>query len=265
VRGGVGRCPYDHRVRYQFVDCRWELGRPERGRELYLEGHIPGASFLDVDEDLSDLSVPNAGRHPLPGAERFAAAASRAGIGSGVFVIAYDQGMTGGAARLWWLLRHFGHTDVAVLVGGLGVWNGPLGAGQERIEPGSFEPHERQDDTIDAAELLARLEDDRLLVLDARSAARFRGEPNPIDKAYGHVPGARSWPFTHEAELPDGVAEADEIVVYCGSGVTSCVDLLALARAGRPDAKLYPGSWSDWTARGLPVEKSNRTNQIGTA
>ena len=246
---------YDRRMRYQFVDCRWELGNAGRGRELYLEGHVPGASFLDVDDDLSDLSISNAGRHPLPGAQRFAAAASRAGVGPGVFVVAYDQGMNGGAARLWWLLRHFGHDDVAVLDGGIGVWKGPLRPGGERPEPAPFEPRERQDDTIDAGELLARLADERLLVLDARSETRYRGDPNPIDTAHGHVPGARSWPFTDATDPPEGLLEADEIVVHCGSGVTSCVDLLMLARAGRPDAKLYPGSWSDWTARGLPVAK----------
>jgi thiosulfate/3-mercaptopyruvate sulfurtransferase len=240
-------------VRYQFVDCRWELGNPGRGRELYLAGHIPGASFLDVDEDLSDLSIANAGRHPLPSAAPFAEAASRAGIGPETFVVAYDQG-AGGAARLWWLLRHFGHDDVAVLDGAIDAWKGPLRAGEETIEPARFEPRERQDDTIDAGELLARIGDERLLVLDARAAERYRGEPNPIDTAYGHIPGARSWPFTDASELPDDALEADEIVVYCGSGVTSCVDLLALAHAGRPDAKLYPGSWSDWTARGLPIE-----------
>jgi thiosulfate/3-mercaptopyruvate sulfurtransferase len=145
---------------------------------------------------------------------------------------------------------------VAVLDGAIEAWKGPLQAGEEAIEPARFEPRERQDDTIDSGELLTRLGDERLLVLDARSTERYRGEPNPIDTAYGHIPGARSWPFTDASELPEDVLEADEIVVYCGSGVTSCVDLLALAHAGRPDAKLYPGSWSDWTARGLPVEKS---------
>jgi thiosulfate/3-mercaptopyruvate sulfurtransferase len=252
---GWGVHSYDLRVRYQFVDCQWELGNPGRGHELYLDGHIPGASFLDVDQDLSDPSVPNAGRHPLPDATRFSEAASQAGIGPGVFVVAYDQGMTGGAARLWWLLRHFGHEDVAVLDGGLEVWNGPLRTGEETIEQARFMARERQDDTVDAGELLARLGDKRLLVFDARSAERYRGEPNPIDTAYGHIPGARSWPFTDGAELPEAVLEADEIVIYCGSGVTSCVDLLTLAHAGRPDAKLYPGSWSDWTTRGLPVER----------
>src|SRR6478672_11977116 len=122
--------------RHQFGDCRWQLTDPEAGRRAYLEGHIPGASFLDVDADLSDLSVPDAGRHPLPSAEKFAAAASRAGIGPGVFVVAY--GTMGGAERLWWLLRHFGHDDVAVLRGGLDSWGGPLRAGAEEIERAAF-------------------------------------------------------------------------------------------------------------------------------
>src|SRR5438045_7421590 len=137
----------------QFVDCRWELGAPARGRELYLAGHVPGASFLDVDEELSDRSVPGAGRHPLPSADRFAAAASRAGIGPGVLVVAY--GTMGGAERLWWLLRHFGHDECAVL--DLGAWQGPLRAGDEELEPATFVPGPRSDDTIEAEELERRL------------------------------------------------------------------------------------------------------------
>src|SRR5437773_10757848 len=118
-------------MRYQFVDCRWELGAPGRGRELYLAGHVPGASFLDVDDDLSDLSAPDAGRHPLPAAGRFAEAAARAGVGDGVFVVAY--GSMGGAERLWWLLRHFGHDECAVLRGGIEAWGGELRAGEETV------------------------------------------------------------------------------------------------------------------------------------
>src|SRR5205814_6561721 len=109
-------------VRYQFVDCRWELLDADAGRRAYLAGHVPGASFLDVDADLSDLSVPDAGRHPLPSPEKFAAAAGRAGIEEGVYVVAYGNG--GGPERLWWLLRHFGHDDCAVLVGGIDRWGG---------------------------------------------------------------------------------------------------------------------------------------------
>src|SRR3954466_14116476 len=160
-------------MRYQFVDCRWELGNPARGRELYLAGHVPGASFLDVDEDLSDLSVPDAGRHPLPRAEKFAAAAGRAGIGAGVFVVAY--GSLGGAERLWWLLRHFGHDGCAVLE--LAAWRGPLARGEEEVEPADFTPQPRDDDTIEADQLVRRRDD--LVVVDARLAPRWRGEPNP--------------------------------------------------------------------------------------
>ncbi len=239
-------------MRYQFVDCRWDIADPARGRELYQAGHIPGASFLDVDADLSDLSVENAGRHPLPGAGRFALAAGRAGIGTGVFVVAY--GNMGGAERLWWLLRHFGHEHAAVLAGGLEAWLGPVRSSAETIEPASFEPHERTDDTVEAGELAGLLGEEGLIVLDARQPARFRGEANPIDRPPGRIPGSRNLPYTTPAELPDDVLAAREIVVYCGSGVTACADLLALARAGRPDARLYPGSYSDWSARGLPIE-----------
>ena len=245
-------------MRYQFVDCRWELGKPERGRELYLEGHIPRASFLAVEADLSappGRAPAHGGRHPLPSEGDFARAASRAGIAPGVFVVAYDQGMTGGAARLWWLLRHFGHDDVAVLDGGIGAWAGPLRPGDEEIEPGRFVPRRREGDVVDAEALTERLREPGLALVDARAPERYRGEVEPIDPVAGHIPGARNVPFTEAASLPDDIREAEEIVVYCGSGITACVDLLALARAGREDAKLYPGSWSDWSSRGLPVER----------
>jgi thiosulfate/3-mercaptopyruvate sulfurtransferase len=246
-------------VRYRFVDCRWELGNPDRGCELYVEGHIPGASFVDVERELS--APPGApphhgGRHPLPEEGRFADAASRAGIGPGVFVIAYDQGMTGGAARLWWLLRHFGHDDRAVLDGGIAAWLGPLRTGEEEVEPAQFVPRPRDDDTIDAEELERRLGEPGLALVDARVPERYRGEVEPIDPVAGHIPRAVNVPFTDALSVPDEVRRADEVVVYCGSGITACVDLLALAHAGRPDAKLYPGSWSDWSSRGLPVERA---------
>jgi thiosulfate/3-mercaptopyruvate sulfurtransferase len=230
-------------VRYQFVDCRWELGRPGRGRELYLAGHIPGASFLDVDEDLAAPPGPR-GRHPLPNEAAFAQAASRAGIEAGVFVVAY--GNMGGAERLWWLLRHFGHDECAVL--DFDAWLGPLRAGEEQAPPAAFEPRERADDTVTAEELAGRR--DELVVLDARLPERFRGEPNPIDLVPGRVPGSLNAPWNAPLpELPDG-----ELVAYCGSGVTACVVLHRLALAGR-EAKLYPGSWSEWEQLGLPVTR----------
>ena len=231
-------------MKYQFVDCRWELGKPERGRELYLGGHIPGASFLDVDTDLS--SPPGRrGRHPLPQPELFARAAARAGIGDGVFVVAY--GSMGGAERLWWLLRHFGHDGCAVL--DFDAWLGPLVAGEESVEPAEFSLRPRDDDTIEAAELDRRREE--LVVVDARLPPRWRGEPNPIDKVLGRIPGALNAPWNESPpKLPEG-----ELVAYCGSGVTATVLLHRLQLAGR-DGKLYPGSWSEWEQLDLPVERA---------
>jgi thiosulfate/3-mercaptopyruvate sulfurtransferase len=239
-------------VIYRFVDCRWELGNPGRGRELYREGHVPGASFLDVEGELSAPPATPGGRHPLPATEDFARAAGAAGIGEDVFVVAYDQGMNGGAARLWWLLRHFGHEDVAVLDGGIGAWLGPLRSGEEEIEPADFVPRAREGDTVEADELAARLGESGLVVVDARLPERYRGEVEPIDPVAGRIPGAVNAPFPEE--LPPGLADARELVAYCGSGITAAVVLLRLAQAGRDDAKLYPGSWSDWCGRGLPAE-----------
>jgi thiosulfate/3-mercaptopyruvate sulfurtransferase len=237
---------------FRFVDCRWELGNPGRGRELYLEGHVPGASFLDLETDLSAPPAVPGGRHPLPATDDFARAAGAAGIGPGVFVVAYDQGMNGGAARLWWLLRHFGHEDVAVLDGGIGAWLGPLRSGDEEIEPAELVPAPRAGDTMEAEELAARLGDPGLVVVDARLPERYRGEVEPIDPVAGRIPGAVNAP--HTEPLPDGLAGGGELVAYCGSGVSATVTLLRLAQAGRDDAKLYPGSWSDWCGRGLPAE-----------
>jgi thiosulfate/3-mercaptopyruvate sulfurtransferase len=231
-------------VRYQFVDCRWDLRDASRGRKLYLEGHIPGASFLDVDDDLS--SPPGkAGRHPLPQVDDFARAASRAGIERGVFVVAY--GASGGAERLWWLLRHFGHGDCPVV--DFGAWQGPLTRGDEHVPSVSFVPRVRDDDTIGAHELARRLED--LVVVDARTPSRWRGEPNDIDRLPGRIPGAENAPWNEPLpELPGG-----ELVAYCGSGVTACVVLHRLHLAGR-DGRLYPGSWSEWEQRDdLPRER----------
>jgi thiosulfate/3-mercaptopyruvate sulfurtransferase len=238
--------------RSQIVDCRWEIGNPGAGRATYLAAHVPGASFLDVDDDLSDLSVRDAGRHPLPSAERFAVAAGRAGIGDGVLVVAYGSG--GGPERLWWLLRHFGHDGCAVLLGGIDVWGGRLVAGDEEIEPATFVPHARDDDLVDAATIARRLADPSLVLVDGRIASRWRGEPNPIDDPPGRIPGAYNAPWMDEPlpELPDG-----DLVAYCGSGVTSCVVLHRAWLAGR-DGRLYPGSWSEWSTRGLPIERGER-------
>jgi thiosulfate/3-mercaptopyruvate sulfurtransferase len=153
----------------------------------------------------------------------------------------------GGAERLWWLLRHFGHDACAVM--DLDGWHGPFAEGDEEAEPAEFVPRERHDDTIEAGELARRR--DALVVVDARVPERWRGEPNPIDKKPGRIPGALNAPWDEPlADLPDG-----ELVAYCGSGVTASVVLHRLHLAGR-DGKLYPGSWSEWEQLDLPLERS---------
>jgi thiosulfate/3-mercaptopyruvate sulfurtransferase len=229
-------------MRYQFVDCRWSLDDPGWGRAQYLAGHVPGAAFLDVERDLSGAPGER-GRHPLPTADDFARAAGGAGIAGGVFVVAY--GAMGGAERLWWLLRHFGHDDCGIVDG----WLGSLVAGDEQVEPAAFEPRERDDDTITIEELVARHRN--LVVVDARRSPRWRGEPNPVDRVPGRIPGAVNAPWDEPLpELPAG-----DLVAYCGSGVTACVALHRLHLAGR-DGRLYPGSWSEWEQHPeLPVER----------
>jgi thiosulfate/3-mercaptopyruvate sulfurtransferase len=232
-------------MEYRFVDCRWALDDPGFGLRAYREAHIPGAAFLDLERDLA-ANAGGEGRHPLPSAEQFAAAASRAGIGADTFVIAY--GSLGGAERLWWLLRHFGHGDCAVF--DLAAWHGPLVGGDEQIEPAIFEAVPQKDDTISRDELARERE--QLVVVDARLEPRWRGEPNPVDRIPGRIPGALNAPWT--APLPE--LPAGELVAYCGSGITACVVLHRLHLDGR-EGRLYPGSWSEWEQYPeLPVERS---------
>ena len=225
----------------RFVDCR--------PREAYLAGHIPGAAHADPERHLTgDVG---GGRHPLPSADAFAAWASAAGIGPGTLVVGYDDG-TGWAPRLWWLLRHFGHDAAGVIR--LDAWHGPLAAGDEEIAPATFTPQARADDTADAAEILDRLGDASLTLVDARAPERWRGETEPIDPVAGRIPGARNRFFLDESPLPAELLAAPGLVVYCGSGVTACAVLHELHLAGRTDARLYPGSFSEWYALG-PVER----------
>ena len=226
-------------VDYLFADCRWALDDPGLGRRLYAEAHIPGAVFVDVEGDLSAPPGPG-GRHPLPAAEAFAAAMSRAGVGPDTFVVAY--GSLAGAERLWWLLRHFGHDGCAVI--DLDAWRGPLRGGEEEPAPADFTPRERTDDTASIDEL------EGALLVDARLPARWRGEANAIDKVPGRIPGALNAPWNEPLpDLPNG-----DVVAYCGSGVTACAVLHRLHLAGRR-ARLYPGSWSEYEQTGRPVER----------
>ena len=242
----IGDTPTVTSAVYRFVDCRWALEDPGFGRRAYLAGHIPGAVFVDVESELSAPPGSGArGRHPLPEATDFAAAMGRAGIDAATFVVAY--GTLGGPERLWWLLRHFGHDRAGVI--DLDAWRGPLATGEESADPVRFEPRTRSDDTIELAELVSRL--DELLLLDARPAARYRGEPNPVDLVPGRIPGALNTPWGEPLPpLPTG-----EVVAYCGSGITACSVLHRLELAGR-SARLYPGSWSEWERHDeLPRER----------
>ncbi|MDO8186894.1 sulfurtransferase [Conexibacter sp. JD483] len=264
--------------RLRVVDCRFTLGDPLAGRAAYAAGHIPGAVFLDLDADLSDPPGapapgtpergPVGGRHPLPALDRFAAAVRRAGIGAGTTVVAYDDAMSGGAARLWWLLRHCGFRDVAVLDGGLAAWEGPLGAGGEPPpSPGDFAPSaaDLADDLVTADELAHDLQqppgERRYLVLDARAPERFRGEAEPLDPVAGHIPGARNLLAAQAFPPPADLPADTTLVASCGSGVTATALVLALTAAGREDVKLYAGSWSDWVARGLPIASGEATDE----
>lgn len=250
----------------RVVDCRWKLGDPAAGRAAYLDGHIPGAAFMDLDDDLS-APPGERGRHPLPDASAFERAARAAGIGPDTRVVAYDEAASGGAARLWWLLRHFGHDAAAVLDGGVTAWReagGELVPGEEIANEGDFHARPRGSDTASAEEIEAALGGGRLALVDARASERYQGRTEPVDPVAGHIPGARNAPVGEIAPggrfLPAKALRErldpqgrGELVAYCGSGVSACNLVLAAEVAGL-GSRLYPGSWSEWCARGLPAE-----------
>jgi thiosulfate/3-mercaptopyruvate sulfurtransferase len=252
----------------RVVDCRWYLGRPGDGRRAYEEGHLPGAIHLDIDSDLTAPAGP--GRHPLPDPVAFRRRLEEVGIGDEHAVVAYDDAGGWVAARLWWMLDDLGHEAVAVLDGGIGAW-GAAGHPLTREEPSwpasRLSLRGEWGRVVDRDGLRASLGSVRLL--DARAGARYRGETEPIDAYPGHIPTAVSAPtdanlaadgrFLSSAELAARYRElgADgsqgEVIVSCGSGVSATHDALALRIAGLPDARLYPGSYSDWTQQGWPV------------
>jgi len=258
----------------RVVDVRWYLDPARRGRDAYLAGHVPGAVFLDVDRDLSapgGRRGGSLGRHPWPPPEQVERVMGGAGIAPGVTVVAYDDQVGTVAARLWFLLHAYGHEEAAVLDGGLVKWvaeGRPLETTVPVVEPRSFVARLQPGLIVEKAEM-AGSPSERLL-FDARAPARFRGETEPVDPRAGHIPGARNAPFadnlTADAlpvfrsprELRERYvalgAGATEPVVYCGSGVTACHDLLALHLAGLR-GRLYAGSWSEWSADpALPAE-----------
>lgn len=248
-----------------LLDCRFDLMRPEAGEAAYRQAHLPGAVYAHLERDLSGAKTGRNGRHPLPDRAAFAARAGSWGVRPGVQVVTYDAEGGPFAARAWWLLRWLGHDAVAVLDGGRAAWAGAGGALEAGpvtpdAAPAYPAPADGAMPTIDAAELLARL--GRVRLIDARSEERFRGEVEPLDPVAGHIPGATLRPFTANLQ-PDGrfkpadalraefdrlAAGPGEVVHQCGSGVTACHNLLAMAHAGLDAGRLYPGSWSEWCA-----------------
>jgi len=261
-----------------LLDCRSVLTDPDAGARMFDEGHLPGAFHANLERDLSDMSQVGQGRHPWPRGEAFARTLARWGVGPQTQVVAYDADNGMYAARAWCLLRMIGHTRVAVLNGGLKAWQAaglPLVADtpvlREDVTPylGEFE-HARLFDHDDVA---AHVEHGGLLV-DARAPERFRGEIEPIDPRAGHVPGAVNRPFAANLDAEGRFKPRDELfaefaallggrtpsdmVAMCGSGVTACHHLLAMAHAGLTGAKLYKGSWSGWISDpARPVATAN--------
>lgn len=258
------------------MDSRFALQEPEWGRGEYRKGHIPGAQYAHLDEDLSSPVIPGkTGRHPLPDVQGLAKKLSGWGIGSGTQVVVYDIDNGGFAARLWWLLRWLGHPGAAVLDGGWAAWQTaglPLETVARRQPVRRFIPKPQPEMVVSADQVQAMVGDPAWIVLDARAAERYRGEVEPIDPVAGHIPGAFCLPyfdnvgadgkFLSKNELRKRFAAAlqgrsvDRTVAYCGSGVTSAHHILAMEHAGLGRARLYAGSWSEWiTDPARPVER----------
>lgn len=250
-----------------LLDCRFALDDPAYGLRSYEQGHIPGALFADLENDLSGpVQRGVTGRHPLPAPDRLLQRLRAWGINHDSEVVLYDDGPGAFAARAWWLLAWLGKREgVYLLDGGLNAWRragGELTHTLPSVRPGNFSGTADASLLIDAEQLQQRLNDPRLTLLDARALPRFRGEVEPLDPVAGHIPGAQCAAFTgnldsdghflakeklrqHFAERI-GQRPADDLVAYCGSGVTACHNLFALCLAGYPLARLYAGSWSEW-------------------
>lgn len=250
----------------RIVDCRFDLMQPEKGCEEYLAGHIPGAVFADLDRDLAGPVSETTGRHPLPDVETFKATLEGFGIDAETRVVAYDYASGALAARLWWMLRWFGHADVALLNGGLRAWLAAGGVLETTVpEYARTRLAASPDASLVATteEISAALSEERALALvDARDAPRFAGQKEPIDAVAGHIPGALNLPFS-EAIHEDGTwKSAQELrrlwaglfgtespppfTVMCGSGVTACHLALSAEIAGLGVPRVYVGSWSEW-------------------
>jgi thiosulfate/3-mercaptopyruvate sulfurtransferase len=252
----------------RIVDCRFELLSPEAGRQSYLEAHIPGAVYADLDKDLAGPVGPNTGRHPLPDVASAATTFGMLGIDQSSRVVVYDDASGAVAARAWWLLRWLGHDNVSLLNGGLAEWMAhglPVESAQVDVQPREFAATPRDGLVLVTDEILAAADSATdLRLIDARDPARFLGEAEPIDTVAGHIAGARNLPYSTSLDasglwkspelLAEGLAsmlgDAPDApwAVMCGSGVTACHLVIAGLRAGYKEPRVYIGSWSEWIA-----------------
>lgn len=244
------------------VDCRFSLADTAVGQQNYQTAHIPGAVYAHLDNDLSGPPVTDHGRHPLPTPQRLAQLFSRLGIDEMSQVVAYDDAGGMIASRLWWMLRYMGHYDVAVLDGGWQAWQTatlPTNSGVEQNDAAQFTGRPQPKRLVTLDEVLGQP-----LLIDSRAPARYRGEIEPLDPQLGHIPGARNLPFENQLDENGRFRPADEMkaeltavlgnnsgekaTFYCGSGVSACVNLLAMVHVGLGNGRLYVGSWSEWSS-----------------
>jgi thiosulfate/3-mercaptopyruvate sulfurtransferase len=258
---------------WAIVDCRFDLQHDGWGREQYRAAHVPGAVYASLSDDLAGTRTAMSGRHPLPSIDALAAAFSRFGIDNTTQVVVYDQDTGLFAGRLWWSLRYLGHDAVALLDGGWAKWvreGRPTRSGDEARGGRTFVPHPRREMAVTVDDVVTRTEAADTLLVDARGPDRFEGQSEPIDRIAGHIPGAVNhfyrWNLAEDGTmLPPAQLRAkyaallgprapDQAIVYCGSGVSACHNLLAMAHAGLHGTRLYVGSWSEWSkdpARGV--------------
>jgi thiosulfate/3-mercaptopyruvate sulfurtransferase len=254
-----------HLSSWRLFDCRHDLAKPQLGEQQYREAHLPGALFAHLDRDLSAPKTGDNGRHPLPDRGAFIAWLGQRGVKAGDQVVCYDGGSGAMAARLWWMLRWAGHDAVAVLDGGIAKWlkeGRPVTSEEARFAHSSYPVRPPAAQAVDVKALETRRE--KLVLVDARAPARYRGEQEPIDPIAGRIPGAKNR-FSNDNLSPEGIFKkpellrdefravlgdraAEEVVNYCGSGVAACHNLLAMELAGLRGGKLYAGSWSEWIA-----------------
>ncbi|MGH9241115.1 MAG: sulfurtransferase [Vicinamibacterales bacterium] len=252
---------------WTIVDCRFDLQNEYWGLDEYRLAHIPGAVYASLNADLSGTPSGTNGRHPLPSLDALAAVFGRLGIDRSSQVIAYDQDAGSYASRLWWMLRYLGHDACAVLDGGWAKWrreDRPSRSGDEVRRPATFSPAPRERSRVEIGEVVSRSADGGALLIDARAPERFEGRSETIDRVAGHIPGAANHFFKQNLAadgtmLPPETLRANferllsgrapgDAVMYCGSGVTACHNLLALEHAGLPGTRLYVGSWSEWSS-----------------